>query len=131
MCGTFTYVFRTLLVYVIFQSIQAGASNYVPLNGCVWSDCNVSSIIPSIQNYLLDCCKLSVPLNYGNPNGTKITISMARLTPVNKQNLTNNTLFILTGGPGESGWTFIQYAAYLFPSSYGITIILPDHRGIG
>ncbi|CAF2732288.1 unnamed protein product [Rotaria sp. Silwood2] len=56
---------------------------------------------------------------------------MARLIPYNRQHPTNNTLFILTGGPGESGWTFILYAAYLFPPSDGITIILPDHRGIG
>ncbi|CAF4893843.1 unnamed protein product [Rotaria sp. Silwood1] len=56
---------------------------------------------------------------------------MARLKPFSQQNATNNTLFILTGGPGESGWTFLEYASVLFPPTYGITIILPDHRGIG
>ncbi|CAF5138877.1 unnamed protein product, partial [Rotaria sp. Silwood1] len=110
---------------------KSGASNYVPLNRCVWSDCNVSNIIPTIQNYSIDCCKLEVPLNYAKPNETKIIISMARLKPFSQQNATNNTLFILTGGPGESGWTFLEYASVLFPPTYGITIILPDHRGIG
>ncbi|CAF2771457.1 unnamed protein product [Rotaria sp. Silwood2] len=127
----FVLCFLMLLVIVTFQSVKSGVSNYIPVNGCVWSDCNVSNIIPTIQNYSIDCCKLEVPLNYAKPNETKITISMTRLKSFSQQNTMNNTLFILTGGPGESGWTYIEYAGILFPPSYGITIILPDHRGIG
>ncbi|CAF3430599.1 unnamed protein product [Rotaria sp. Silwood2] len=56
---------------------------------------------------------------------------MTRLRPSNPQYRTNNTLFILTGGPGQSGWTFVSLAALLFPDTYGITFILPDHRGCG
>ncbi|CAF2951603.1 unnamed protein product [Rotaria sp. Silwood2] len=56
---------------------------------------------------------------------------MARLSPYNQQNTMNNTLFILVGGPGGSGWGVIPYVDIPFPPAYGITIILPDHRGVG
>jgi pimeloyl-ACP methyl ester carboxylesterase len=43
----------------------------------------------------------------------------------------NNTLFILAGGPGGSGWDLLENAAQLIPATFGITLILPDHRGTG
>ncbi|CAF3538186.1 unnamed protein product [Rotaria sp. Silwood1] len=127
----FILCFFALLVFVTFQSTKSGASNYVPLNRCVWSDCNVSNINLTIQNYSIDCCKLEVPLIYAKPNKTKIIISIVRLKPFSQHHTTNNTLFILTDGPDQSGWTFTAYVGILFPPTYGITIILPDQRGIG
>ncbi|CAF1421942.1 unnamed protein product [Adineta ricciae] len=121
----------TFPIFLTLQLAKAGAINYVPLNGCQWSNCNVNDAIPPLANYSIDCCELKVPLNYAKTNGTKISISMTRLTPSNKNHTTNNTLFFLTGGPGSSGWTAIQYIPILFPAHYGITVILPDHRGVG
>ncbi|CAF3857104.1 unnamed protein product, partial [Rotaria sp. Silwood1] len=118
-------------IFLTLQSTRARSSNYVPLNGCVWSDCNVTDFIPPIGNYSIDCCKLEVPLNYAKANGTKISISMSRVIGCDKNYTTNNTIFFLRGGPGSCGWTAIQYIPLLFPSNYGITIILSDHRGVG
>ena len=124
-------LFFTLIFSITLQSAKSGPSSYVPLNACVWSDCNVTNAIPPIENYTIDCCQLEVPLNYAKANGTKISISMSRLTPFNYNHTVRNTLFFLTGGPGSSGWTAIQYIPTLFPSNFGITIVLPDHRGVG
>ncbi|CAF4685823.1 unnamed protein product [Rotaria socialis] len=90
--------------------IRSKASNYVTLNGCVWSDCN--NIILPVNTYSNDCSKLEVPLNYAKPNDKKITISMARLSPPSQQTTMNNTLFILTGGPGGSGLSMIPYVDF-------------------
>ncbi|CAF3843729.1 unnamed protein product [Rotaria sordida] len=55
---------------------------------------------------------------------------MSRLSPLQSTSQ-NNTLFILMGGPGASGWNLLQSAALLIPAQLGLTIILPDHRGTG
>ncbi|CAF4216099.1 unnamed protein product, partial [Rotaria sordida] len=96
---------------------------------CVWSTCNVTGYPSIYREYKVDCCTLSVPLNYARPNRS-ITISMSRLSPLQSTSQ-NNTLFILMGGPGASGWNLFQSAALLIPAQLGLTIILPDHRGTG
>ncbi|CAF3910527.1 unnamed protein product [Rotaria sordida] len=96
---------------------------------CVWSTCNVTGYPSIYREYKLDCCTLSVPLNYARPNRS-ITISMSRLSPLQSTSQ-NNTLFILMGGPGASGWNLLKSAALLIPAQLGLTIILPDHRGTG
>ncbi|CAF1358307.1 unnamed protein product [Rotaria sp. Silwood1] len=55
---------------------------------------------------------------------------MSRLSPLQSTS-ENNTLFILMGGPGGSGWSLIENAALLIPAQVGITLVLPDHRGTG
>ncbi|CAF4093510.1 unnamed protein product, partial [Rotaria sordida] len=96
---------------------------------CVWSTCNVTGYPSIYREYKVDCCTLSVPLNYARPNRS-IAISMSRLSPLQSTSQ-NNTLFILMGGPGASGWNLFQSAALLIPAQLGLTIILPDHRGTG
>lgn len=104
-----------LLILLTLPFVKARPSDYVPRDDCLWSDCNVTEFMPLIENYFVDCCQLEVPLNYAKVNGTKIVISMTRLTPLNATHATRNTLFFLTGGPGSSGWTAMQYIPILFP----------------
>ncbi|CAF0933702.1 unnamed protein product [Adineta steineri] len=97
---------------------------------CNWLPCNAVGYPSSIFGYSVDCCTLQVPLNYAQQNQT-INISMTRLTPNVSATVIKNTLFLLNGGPGDSGWSLFYTTPQLIPSSYGITIILPDHRGTG
>jgi pimeloyl-ACP methyl ester carboxylesterase len=57
-----------------------------------------------------------------------IDISMTRLRPPTSS---NNTLFVLVGGPGQSGWNLVNIIPQMVPPALGITIVLPDHRGTG
>jgi pimeloyl-ACP methyl ester carboxylesterase len=107
--------------------IDTGA--YALARRCVWLPCNVTGYGSVFMNYSLDCCTLHVPLNYTQPNRS-ISISMSRLRSIRPPNI-SNTLFILMGGPGGSGWALLENAAQLIPADVGITIILPDHRGTG
>ncbi|CAM4863836.1 unnamed protein product [Rotaria socialis] len=76
----------------------------------------------------MSCCILQVPLNYAQPNQSSISISMLLLSPPNQK---NNSLFVLSQGPGESGLGLVSIIDQLIPVEYGITIIFPDHRGTG
>lgn len=107
--------------------IDTGA--HATANRCRWLPCNVTDFPSTINNYSLDCCRLSVPLNYARFNRS-IFISMSRLRPLGLTN-ENNSLFILPGGPGGSSWSLLENAVQLFPAMFGITLILPDHRGTG
>lgn len=52
---------------------------------------------------------------------------MVGLSPPN----TSNTLFVLNGGPDEAGLDLLSIMVELIPGTYGITMIIPDHRGTG
>lgn len=96
---------------------------------CEWLTCNVTGFPSPFLSYSLECCSLPVPLNYDQPNRS-ISISMTRLSPL-QPTTENNTLFVLMGGPGISGWAILESIARLIPAKFGITLVLPDHRGIG
>ncbi|CAF3528716.1 unnamed protein product [Rotaria socialis] len=126
----------TFILFIVFipqgyygQTTPFNATNYARTHRCVWSACNVSGYPSSFLGYAVDCCVLGVPLNYAQP-GRTISSAMTRLRPIQASNQTN-VLFILSGGPGESGWNLFYTAMYSIPASAGITIILPDHRGTG
>lgn len=96
---------------------------------CVWTKCNVPGFPSLFFNYSLECCMLQVPLNYARPNRS-ISISLSRLTPPKLANGTN-TLAILMGGPGGTAWAVLEAIVQLIPATYGIILIIPDHRGTG
>jgi len=53
----------------------------------------------------LECGWFDVPLDYGNPEGDKISLKVSRYK---SENATLGTLFVNPGGPGESG---VEYVA--------------------
>ncbi|CAF1239494.1 unnamed protein product [Rotaria magnacalcarata] len=130
----YRFIAYVLLISLISQDINCettpfNATTYALTHHCVWLSCNVSGYPSVYGGYSVQCCALQVPLNYANPDRT-ITISMTRLSPQQSTNVTN-TLFMLSGGPGGSGWNLFYNALGSIPSSLGMTIILPDHRGTG
>ncbi|CAM4897798.1 unnamed protein product [Rotaria socialis] len=130
----YRFIAYVLLISLISQDINCettpfNATTYALTHHCVWLSCNVTGYPSTYGGYSVQCCALQVPLNYANPNQT-ITISMTRLSPQQATNETN-TLFMLSGGPGGSGWNLFYNALGSIPSSLGMTIILPDHRGTG
>jgi hypothetical protein len=99
------------MIFLLFITVILGTINGVTAfdtqafalaHPCVWSVCN--GLPSQEQNYTLSCCTLQVPLNYAQPNQSSISIFMLRLSPPNPN---NNTLFVLSGGPGESGISLV------------------------
>ncbi|HEU4321748.1 MAG TPA: alpha/beta hydrolase [Roseiflexaceae bacterium] len=56
--------------------------------------------------YPFECATFRVPLNHSRPNGSKITIAMARL-PASDPARKIGSLFLNPGGPGGSGVDFV------------------------
>ncbi|CAF4778633.1 unnamed protein product [Rotaria sp. Silwood1] len=117
----------TLILVNVKGATSFDTQAYALAHPCVWSICKNAPT--EYQNYSIDCCTLQVPLNYAKPNQSFISISMSRLH--SSYIRSNNTLFVITGGPGESGWSIFQTIADIIPVTYGITLIFPDHRGTG
>jgi len=78
-----------------------------------------------------ECGSLSVPLDYEQPNGTSITLSVARLDALRRKPR-DVAITVIAGGPGQSSLEF--YAAY-YPAFQRMReefdIILVDQRGTG
>ncbi|KAH3731662.1 alpha/beta hydrolase fold [Pelomyxa schiedti] len=88
----------------------------------------------SASKYLLECLNISVPLSYQNPGGQQIFAFVSRLTNPNVATAKKGQLWMLQGGPGdsgESGWPF-AYSEHLMDLLGGtFDLMFPDHRGVG
>lgn len=73
------------------------------------------------------CATVLVPLDYGQPDGTAITLAMAKKPATAHKKL--GTLFIDPGGPGASGISFVSY--FQAKGLGGYDIVGWDPRGVG
>ena len=75
----------------------------------------------------LACTSVLAPLDYAKPDGTAITLALARRAATADQRM--GTLFINPGGPGGSG---TSYVAFFNPEGLeGYDIVGWDPRGVG
>ncbi|GIF19943.1 pimeloyl-ACP methyl ester carboxylesterase [Actinoplanes tereljensis] len=63
-----------------------------------WQDCG---------DGVYQCSPFQVPLDYRHPGGTRVTLQLRRW-PAAKPADRIGTLFIYAGGPGSSGWEWVQ-----------------------
>jgi pimeloyl-ACP methyl ester carboxylesterase len=78
------------------------------------------------------CTDVVAPLDYGEPNGPRITIALVRL-PATDQAHRIGSLFVNPGGPGGSGVDFVRFAGpFLFTDEVRARFDLVgfDPRGI-
>jgi pimeloyl-ACP methyl ester carboxylesterase len=78
----------------------------------------------------VECGSLSVPLDYAHPDGSHITLALARLPAAHKA---IGVLFTNPGGPGGSGVDILRAADQVFPSEIrdSFDIVSWDPRGVG
>ena len=90
-----------------------------------WTAC-ATTAYPKLQ-----CGKVSVPLNYDNPSGQKITLAVSRIphTAATSQ----GPLLVNPGGPGGSGLTLAGFVAKNLKASVAAQydVIGFDPRGVG
>ncbi len=80
-----------------------------------WGKCvTVPDLPPDFPpvNKLAQCATAEVPLDYSKPDGTKISLALARL-PARKPAEKIGTLFVNPGGPGGRGVNLIVFEDYL------------------
>lgn len=76
------------------------------------------------------CASVDVPLRHADPSGEHISLFLRRI-PASPDNARRGEVWLLSGGPGESGaslYPLIQTYQRAFP---GFDLVIPDHRGTG
>ena len=86
---------------VLAGSVSVGNASASPVK-IAWSKC-YSALGP------FQCGTVQVPLDYGNPNGTTISLALVRL-PATDPAHRIGSLFLNPGGPGGSGVDFTLFA---------------------
>jgi pimeloyl-ACP methyl ester carboxylesterase len=94
----------------------AGASAALPWTGCPTAG--------------FECATLPVPLDYANPGGEKLTLSVERVRAAS--NPGNVAVVALAGGPGQAALPIAQeFAADLQPAIATRDLLVYDQRGTG
>lgn len=98
-----------------------------------WSDCYKDIGADFGVDY--ECTQINVPLDYDNPNGTKIALALVRI-PASHPEHYRGSLFLNPGGPGGSGVNFALFFGPAAPFVWGpvatqFDIVGFDPRGIG
>ncbi|MGI3783960.1 MAG: alpha/beta hydrolase [Janthinobacterium lividum] len=101
------------------------ASSFTPA-APVWGKCSSSGL----QDAGAQCAKITVPLDYGHPSGTKIKIAVSRVLHTTKKY--QGVMLVNPGGPGGSGLGLATLGEYV-PHGAGDSYdwIGFDPRGVG
>ncbi|MDO5067713.1 MAG: alpha/beta hydrolase [Propionibacteriaceae bacterium] len=105
---------------------EAARVDNLPTPGLEWKPCT------QVQHKDRQCAEVSLPLDYDEPDGTRITVSVLKV-PAKNQEQRIGSLFVNPGGPGGSGMDFVAGAEnFLSPEVLErFDIIGMDPRGIG
>ena len=74
------------------------------------------------------CARIVVPLEYREQNGRQLSLFVRKFPAVTH---TKGQLWLVAGGPGESGASFYPFLASLRAAAPDYDLMIPDHRGTG
>jgi pimeloyl-ACP methyl ester carboxylesterase len=102
--------------------LPAGGLPGVAVPALAWTDCG---------DGVYQCAPAQVPLDYHRPAGTRLTLQLRRWTAATPA-ARIGTLFIYAGGPGSSGWEWVQTFATSAPQEIRdrFDIVGFDPRGV-
>ncbi|MET7371088.1 alpha/beta hydrolase [Micromonospora arida] len=104
-----------------------------PMAGLAWAACPEDVVVPPTVQLPLQCAKVPVPLDYGDPDGAQIEIMVSRIASTNPEKR-RGVLMLNPGGPGGTG---LDQPAFLVSKGLptGVTdaydLIGMDTRGVG
>lgn len=75
-----------------------------------------------------ECAQRSVPLRWDDPGGQKISLNVVRYRG---QSPGHGQLWLLDGGPGGTGATFLDEDSIKVYRQLGLDLYIPQHRGTG
>ncbi|KAG8877859.1 hypothetical protein FRB97_002969 [Tulasnella sp. 331] len=77
-----------------------------------WGPCpTYNDTLPSAIPFPVVCTDFSVPVDWRNPNGEKLTLKVGKIAATTNTSL--GSLYVNLGGPGESGIDFLQSSLIL------------------
>ncbi len=81
------------------------------------------------DGYVKECVTIPVPLDHAKPDGEMIELHFARWPAATQP--AKRQVWLLAGGPGQSGWVFGTRVPELAARMPDADIYVPDHRGTG
>jgi len=76
------------------------------------------------------CVTVQVPLRHSNPSGEQVSLFLRRI-PASTAVPRRGEVWLLAGGPGESGASLYPTIAVYQQAFPGFDLVIPDHRGTG
>ncbi|AKF04187.1 alpha/beta hydrolase family protein [Sandaracinus amylolyticus] len=89
-----------------------------------WASCTLQDA-PGVT---AECARVRVPLDWSAPEGEHIELFVERVVAAEPS---GRAMWVLMGGPGQSGQDFEGLAAAIAARDPGLDIYFPDHRGTG
>ncbi|MGE6758388.1 alpha/beta fold hydrolase [Corallococcus interemptor] len=74
------------------------------------------------------CARFGAPLDYAAPDGEQVELFVRKFPAVGRS---AGQVWLVAGGPGESGASFYPLLKTLRSSFPGYDLMIPDHRGTG
>ncbi|WP_308168742.1 alpha/beta hydrolase [Nonomuraea sp. NEAU-A123] len=113
-----------------FRALTVVAATVLSASGCTLAEEPASGLRWSGCGDGFDCAKLSVPLDYGVPDGEHIKISVVRL-PATGDRI--GSLVVNPGGPGSSGVSYARAARSMLSEKLRerFDVVGFDPRGVG
>lgn len=108
----------TLIAFAFCLVRAAAAADFTP--------CADAGTRPELQGSL--CARESVPANYGARDAARLTLFVRKFPA---EGARRGSVWLVAGGPGESGASLYPFLGTLRRSFPGFDLIVPDHRGTG
>lgn len=116
---------RSVLSAALLCALPALSLAAAPAQSITCDDASGSTHLEGSQ-----CMTVEVPLHHATPEGETLSLFVRRI-PARPAEARRGEVWLLSGGPGESGaslYTSIPAYQRAFP---GYDLIIPDHRGTG
>lgn len=94
-----------------------------------FSPCADAGTIPALHGSL--CAKESVPASYDSPPAMPARTATLFVRKFPSPGKARGSVWLVAGGPGESGASFYSMIDALQRSFPGLDLVIPDHRGTG
>lgn len=75
-----------------------------------------------------ECTYIAVPLDHAAPNAGTVDLFVRKFPA---EGVAEGQLWLVAGGPGESGASFYPFIDTLRAAAPGFDLLVPDHRGTG
>lgn len=106
---------------LLFALLSSGAAH-----GAGFSPCDDAGMRPALNASL--CARETAPLSHAAANGEQLSLFIRKFPA---QGSSRGTVWLVAGGPGESGASFYPFIDRLRRSFPGFDLLVPDHRGTG
>ncbi|TYC97419.1 alpha/beta fold hydrolase [Novosphingobium sp. BW1] len=91
-----------------------------------FSECKDARAHTTLQR--TECARIDVPLDYTKPDLETIQLFVRKFPA---QRARKGQLWLVAGGPGESGASFYPFIETFRAAAPGFDLMIPDHRGTG